>query len=161
VRVREVREAGQVGAMALATSLDETEPVEHHHRAAPPWAVDAGAGAAQDIAMEAHLTPAQLAELRGALEAKRDALRRALRRHGRPIAEDEEKPIEEVDLAERDIEASDALAVGEHEHHLLDAVEAALAAMDAGTYGLSAVSGEPIPLARLKAVPWARTKADE
>lgn len=36
-------------------------------------------------------------------------------------------------------------------------VDAALARLDAGTYGRCAVGGEPIPEARLTAVPWAAT----
>ncbi len=36
-------------------------------------------------------------------------------------------------------------------------VDAALARLDAGTYGRCAVGGEPIPEARLAAVPWAAT----
>jgi len=36
-------------------------------------------------------------------------------------------------------------------------VDAALARLDAGTYGWCAVGGEPIPEARLAAVPWAAT----
>jgi RNA polymerase-binding transcription factor DksA len=44
----------------------------------------------------------------------------------------------------------------QHAERLLTEVEAALARMDAGTYGTSEVSGEPIGYARLSAVPWAR-----
>ena len=43
----------------------------------------------------------------------------------------------------------------------LGEVEAALARMQAGTYGVSVRSGEPIPFARLKAVPWAQTTIDD
>lgn len=39
----------------------------------------------------------------------------------------------------------------------LDLVDRALARLDAGTYGRCAVGGEPIPAARLAAVPWAVT----
>jgi DnaK suppressor protein len=39
----------------------------------------------------------------------------------------------------------------------LAAVDAALARLDAGTYGRCAVDGEPIPEGRLRAVPWAVT----
>jgi DnaK suppressor protein len=35
-------------------------------------------------------------------------------------------------------------------------VERALAKFDAGTYGIGELSGRPIPLARLRVVPWAR-----
>ncbi|MEO6950883.1 MAG: TraR/DksA family transcriptional regulator [Polyangia bacterium] len=37
----------------------------------------------------------------------------------------------------------------------LVSIEQALARMDAGTYGISERTGEPIPLARLRAIPWA------
>jgi DnaK suppressor protein len=110
---------------------------------------------------ESGLTQEQLAELRTALERKRDNLRRALAGHRSPIGDAGEALSEEGDRAEREIEQSDASAVAEHEHKLLAAVEAALGAMDAGTYGRSEVSGEPIPFARLRAVPWARTRSDE
>jgi DnaK suppressor protein len=40
-------------------------------------------------------------------------------------------------------------------------IERALARMDEGTYGLSMRSGEPIPLARLEAIPWATSDVDE
>jgi DnaK suppressor protein len=110
--------------------------------------------------MDSHLTQAQLNELRAALEAKRDALQRALATHGRRI-EDDDREIEELDAAERDIALTDDVAVGEHAHRQLEAVEEALAAMQEGSYGRSVVSGDPIPFERLKAVPWARTNADE
>jgi DnaK suppressor protein len=44
----------------------------------------------------------------------------------------------------------------------LDAIERAEARVNEGTYGLSVLSGEPIPRKRLEAVPWAeRTKEEE
>jgi RNA polymerase-binding transcription factor DksA len=33
--------------------------------------------------------------------------------------------------------------------------------MDEGTYGLSEVSGRPIPLERLEVLPWATTTVDD
>ena len=32
--------------------------------------------------------------------------------------------------------------------------------MDAGTYGICEVSGKPIPVERLEAIPWARVRAE-
>lgn len=37
----------------------------------------------------------------------------------------------------------------------LHAIDAALARLDDGTYGIDEVTGEPIPIARLRALPWA------
>lgn len=50
------------------------------------------------------------------------------------------------------------------EHRLrseLEAVERAEQRLKDGNYGLSVVSGEPIPAERLKAIPWAERTADE
>lgn len=54
-----------------------------------------------------------------------------------------------------------ALTFSEAERERLREIEQALERMDNGTYGLSEVSGKPIPLERLRAVPWARARAEE
>jgi DnaK suppressor protein len=44
----------------------------------------------------------------------------------------------------------------------LDAIKRAEARLEEGTYGVSVISGEPIPDGRLEAIPWAdRTVAEE
>jgi DnaK suppressor protein len=43
----------------------------------------------------------------------------------------------------------------------LEAIERAERRVDEGTYGISVDSGEPIPDARLEAVPWAERTAQE
>ena len=43
----------------------------------------------------------------------------------------------------------------------LEEIEHALQRLDAGTYGVSEVSGEPIPVERLRAMPTATTLVDE
>jgi DnaK suppressor protein len=43
----------------------------------------------------------------------------------------------------------------------LEAVERAERRLEEGTYGLSIESGEPIPAARLEAIPWAERTAEE
>ncbi len=43
----------------------------------------------------------------------------------------------------------------------LDQVNLALSRMDEGNYGLSEVSGKPIPLERLEVAPWATRLVDE
>jgi DnaK suppressor protein len=66
-----------------------------------------------------------------------------------------------MDEAESSLAQHEAIGRAEHNRvHLAD-VEAALAKMDAGTYGVSEMSGEPIDYARLAAVPWARYSAQE
>jgi RNA polymerase-binding transcription factor DksA len=39
-------------------------------------------------------------------------------------------------------------------------IDQALARLDAGTYGICEVSGQPIPRERLKAIPWARERVE-
>lgn len=43
----------------------------------------------------------------------------------------------------------------------LEQINAALQRMDEGSYGLSAVSGQPIPVERLEVLPWASTLVEE
>ena len=43
----------------------------------------------------------------------------------------------------------------------LEAIARAEARLDDGTYGISVESGEPIPDARLQAIPWAERTAEE
>ena len=40
-------------------------------------------------------------------------------------------------------------------------IDAALARIEGGTYGLSIVSGQPIPKERLRAIPWAAERVEE
>jgi DnaK suppressor protein len=52
------------------------------------------------------------------------------------------------------------LALRDHEKHELAQVDAALAALDAGTYGTCRSCGKPIAAARLEAIPWAQLCID-
>jgi DnaK suppressor protein len=61
----------------------------------------------------------------------------------------------ELDEAEREE------AIREELEETLAAIERAERRLDEGTYGVSVVSGEPIPDERLELVPWADRKADE
>jgi DnaK suppressor protein len=58
-----------------------------------------------------------------------------------------------------DEQVDEALAVQLRDE--LEAVERAEARVEAGTYGLSVESGEPIPKQRLEAIPWAERTAEE
>jgi DnaK suppressor protein len=58
-------------------------------------------------------------------------------------------------------EEGTARALAADQERLLTQVERALQRMDEGTYGLSEVSGRPIPLERLEALPWATTTVDD
>jgi DnaK suppressor protein len=107
------------------------------------------------------LTPGQRETLRRALEDKRTALLHDIELRTEEAANSEVDSVEVEDIAEGVVEDRDRAALMEHDRALLAEVEHALAKMDAGTYGRSEESGRPIPFARLRAVPWARTDADE
>lgn len=107
------------------------------------------------------LTPGQRESLRRALEDKRRSLVRDIELRREEAAEGAVDSAEIEDVAEGVVEDRDRTAMLEHDRAMLVEVEHALAKMDAGTYGSSESSGRPIPFARLRAVPWARTDADE
>lgn len=105
------------------------------------------------------LTERQWEELGNMLRQKREALRaRLLELSEQRIVESEPDPIDTATdvTAEND---GDALSV--HDMYLLSEINSALARMDAGRYGLSVDSDEPIPYERLRSIPWARRTADE
>ena len=52
------------------------------------------------------------------------------------------------------------LALRDHERNQLAQVDAALAALDAGTYGTCRSCGKPIAPGRLEAIPWAQLCID-
>jgi DnaK suppressor protein len=61
----------------------------------------------------------------------------------------------QLDQAERDE------AIREELNEILAAIKRAERRVEEGTYGLSVASGEPIPEARLEAIPWAERKVEE
>ncbi|HEX4452345.1 MAG TPA: TraR/DksA family transcriptional regulator [Kofleriaceae bacterium] len=102
-----------------------------------------------------HLSPDDLVRLRQLLVRRRDELAATISDNDPAQRQTTDEP-EAGDMAEQIIEQDDALRAVAFDKPLLADVEHALAKLDAGTYGLSEVSGEPIPLDRLLAVPWAR-----
>jgi len=95
------------------------------------------------------------------LEVERSRIERAL-------AALNEGPLEGDDRVEPGDESSEDLYQDEFNagrsedlHDQLAALERAEARLAAGTYGLSVESGEPIPDARLEAVPTAERTVDE
>jgi DnaK suppressor protein len=120
------------------------------------------------MATDKHNTPtldaAHLAALRGRLEAERERLRGTLRGLDTEVRDAEPASDEPEDFGEmgRDLMQEDtAQALAADQERLLAQVERALQRMDEGTYGLSEVSGRPIPLERLEALPWATTTVDD
>jgi DnaK suppressor protein len=120
------------------------------------------------MTMDEHNTPAldaaHLAALRARLEAERERLHGILQGLDAEVREAEPPPDEPEDFSEmgRDLtQEGTARALAADQEQLLAQVERALQRMDEGTYGLSEVSGRPIPLERLEALPWATTTVDD
>ncbi|HEY4502528.1 MAG TPA: TraR/DksA C4-type zinc finger protein [Candidatus Paceibacterota bacterium] len=115
-----------------------------------------------------HLTPEEQKELRSKLEEEKGIVTKELLRIGRknPInAADWEARPEELDIQESDRnEAADRIEAFEENTAILkeletrfNNIERALKKMDAGTYGICEVGGQPIPKERLFANPAAIT----
>jgi len=105
----------------------------------------------------------QLQRLREALEEKRLALREALDALVRDSAETVQSsaasklPLDDADAAPDVLDQDLAMFSIESEDELLRKVEAAIAKIDAGVYGMCEECGKPIEDARLEMLPFATT----
>ncbi|SFI59678.1 transcriptional regulator, TraR/DksA family [Paenibacillus sp. UNC496MF] len=109
-----------------------------------------------------HLTNAQLRGLRSRLNVDKAAAEQrlassehyglgdSLRDESGDLSAYDNHP---ADAATETYERGKDIALHEQEELHLNRIEAALAAMDDGSYGACRVCGEPIPLARLQAIP--------
>jgi DnaK suppressor protein len=95
------------------------------------------------------------------LARERARLERALAELSSREGDEDPDPFEAADVAPDllETELEEGLAARLREE--LDAVERAERRLAEGAYGLSVESGEPIPDARLQAVPWAERTAEE
>jgi RNA polymerase-binding protein DksA len=113
-----------------------------------------------DVAPTPSLTLWQQMELAEMLQsAHRQALSgyRLDRSHAREVETAESGDVADLaDLAEVERERDALLEASEVELELLREIEDAMDRMRDGSYGLCLEGGEPIPFARLRAVPWAR-----
>jgi len=75
--------------------------------------------------------------------------------------EDVVDPFEATDVGEDLFDEEVAQGQAERLRDELDAIERAERRLADGTYGVSVDSGEPIPDARLEAIPWAERTAEE
>jgi len=105
------------------------------------------------------LSAVQRDELRRALEARKVQLLHAEDELREQAVEVQDGDV--ADVAEGVIEDRQRAALDEHDRAELDEIEHALSKLDAGTYGFSEESGQPLPFERLRALPWARYAADE
>jgi DnaK suppressor protein len=110
------------------------------------------------------LTPEQLDRFRAALERERDVIQARIRERAERIRDTVRAPDELADTTDQAAMTStreDLIAENEFDADTLQKVERALERIRDGGYGVSEVSGRPIPLERLEAVPWAATLVDE
>lgn len=101
-------------------------------------------------------------EARRLLHAERDRLTALLRDEAEAVRGQQERDDAGAadaakEVLDRELDRSEMIRV----HEELREVEAALERVDNGTYGVSEVSGEPIPDDRLRAVPTARRLVSE
>jgi RNA polymerase-binding transcription factor DksA len=88
------------------------------------------------------------------LKAEADAL--VAEREPGDVQFDEESGEGDTLAVERDFD----LARSAQARQQVEEIDAALARIDAGTYGLCRVSGLPIPKERLRAIPWATERVE-
>ncbi len=113
--------------------------------------------------MEA-LTPQDIRRFRGRLEAERDAIQARITTRDRDIQETVEEESGVGDAGDESIriyDREDEVDANDLDVETLEQVVRALARIDAGTYGVSEVSGKRIPIERLEAIPYSATLVDE
>jgi len=108
-----------------------------------------------------HLSTSDLAELAARLEAERRRLAEFYLgdvRSERAIEFSEAEDV--VERAAKEWTRSEESALADSERERLRRVDEALERLRDGSYGLCLESGDPIPVERLRAVPWARYRRD-
>ena len=112
--------------------------------------------------MMTELTDQQMQELRSRLEAKRAELNELVKSLGEVTGTKHDCAI--LDLADsaslHDMQRRAAALTAQHRETLAE-IDAAIVRMGNGRYGISEMTGEPIAYQRLRAIPWARTGADD
>jgi DnaK suppressor protein len=101
------------------------------------------------------------AEARDLLTRERSRIEGALAETARPEGDEEAAVFDSGDVAPELLETEIDVGVETSLREELAAIERAEARLAEGTYGRSVESGEPIPDARLQAVPWAERTAEE
>ncbi|MFV8749943.1 TraR/DksA family transcriptional regulator [Nannocystaceae bacterium ST9] len=108
-----------------------------------------------------HLGEAQLTTLRARLDQEAKELRERIAERSMTIAEGSEGDLRDIeDKAAREGMRFQAMRQLTREQARLAEVEAALARMDAGEYGICEESDEPIPFRRLELDPATRYTAE-
>lgn len=110
------------------------------------------------------MTPAEMKRFRLRLEQERaDTLQQieALERHLAEDDEFDETLADQNDAATRLVDQEETSTESAQLQAIVAQIDKALARIADGTYGVSEISGKPIPLERLEALPSATTLVDE
>ncbi len=110
------------------------------------------------------LTARDFRHFRERLEAERSAIQARIAARNRDTQETvhEESGVgDDVDEASLLYDREEDIDDNALDQSTLEQIDRALERIDAGTYGVSEVSGKPIPKARLEAVPYATTLVGE
>lgn len=110
------------------------------------------------------LTPAQVEHFRALLLEERAAAEARIREREALIpatVRQQDELVDPEDEAAMLRDREEAMLKNRLDRDLLEQIDRALERVREGTYGFSEVSGRPIPLERLEAIPWATTLVDE
>jgi DnaK suppressor protein len=107
---------------------------------------------------DANLTEGQLEELARKLVDKRHQLVATLEILNRQIAMKEDCSLRDAaEVASQREEIARASGIADQHNQTIAEIDRAVRRLESGRYGVSEVSGEPIPYDRLSLIPWART----
>ncbi len=113
------------------------------------------------MASTPHLTPNQLARFEERLQRERARLLGHTNSDTPAEMPGLADPGDAADVAEEQVERTTRNTLTAGERAQLAQVNRALSKLADGSYGLSDLTGEPIPLARLEALPWATTNVED
>jgi len=110
---------------------------------------------------KSQLTPRQIKKFKAILLAKRnEIIRNVVCMEGETLRKQSSDlsimPIHMADMGTDNFEMENTLGLMDSERKLLAEIDDALQRIEDGTYGICEGSGKPIPIERLKAIPWAR-----
>jgi DnaK suppressor protein len=105
------------------------------------------------------LTSQQIEQLKQRLHAERQRILSRGEGYVTEAVGQESRFADEMDEASRDQDADLSLRLADNDRERVFEIDAALARIADGSYGLSEDSGEPIGFARLQIQPWARLSA--
>jgi RNA polymerase-binding transcription factor DksA len=110
------------------------------------------------------LTPEQIERFRTVLLEERAAAEARIQDRSSVIpaaVRQQDDVVDPIDEAAGATLRDEAVLENQMDQELVERIDHALERIEQGTYGISEVSDQPIPLERLEAVPWATTLVDE